>query len=56
MEAFRHHAPAAYWPDDKVHLVIETIRRAGAEGLCVFCQEQMESYGKWDAVREALQG
>jgi hypothetical protein len=54
LDDFRRHAPASYWPDDKVHRVIETIRDAGAGGICVFCQEQLESFGKWEAVREAF--
>lgn len=54
LDGFRRNAPAAYWPDDKVSRVVATIRGAGAGGVCVFCQEQMESFGKWDAIGEAL--
>ena len=54
LEKFVAHPPEAYWPQEKVTAVIERIRATGVEGVTVFCAGQLQHYGLWDTVRDAL--
>lgn len=54
LESFLTNIPPGYWPKDKVRRTFKAIRKSGVDGLCVFSREQIQRYGMWDTVREAL--
>lgn len=44
------------YPEEKVARVVSKIREGGADGLVVFCVEQLEEFGMWGALKRAFEG
>jgi hypothetical protein len=51
---FAQNVPGVYWPKEKLFRTIERIKSTGVNGISIFCEEQIERYGLWDAVHEAF--
>ena len=44
-------APNGPFPAKKLERVIEVVNAAGVDGIVIFCDEQIERYGMWDAAK-----
>lgn len=43
--------PDGPYPEEKVERVVEVIRSSGAEGMVIFCDEQLDRYGMWPVAK-----
>lgn len=46
--------PEGPYPGEKLHRVVETVESCGVDGIVFFCDEQIERYGMWEALRGTL--
>jgi uncharacterized lipoprotein YddW (UPF0748 family) len=46
--------PDGPYPPDKLARVLERIGSSGAEGVVIFCTDQLERYGMWETARTAF--
>ncbi len=44
--------PASEWPHSKLERTVERIAATGVEGVCLFCEGQIQHYGMWETVRD----
>jgi len=42
------------YPQEKLECVLEVVKSGGVDGFVIFCDEQIERYGMWSALKAAL--
>jgi hypothetical protein len=51
LRVFADCPPKGYWPKEKLERLVETVERAGVEGLVLFCEGHLHQYGLWPTAK-----